>query len=208
MTINYSQLNDECLISNGIINPVVYEKNGRARDIFSNNLEKRIIHFTGEVTDDSAASIVSQLLYLDSENHDDIYLYINSPGGSVTAGMAIYDTMQYIDSDVVTVCVGCAASMGAVILSGGTKGKRLILPHAEVMIHQPLGGAKGQATEIIIAAEHIKKAKRMINEILAENTGKDMDTIAADTDRDRFMDAKEAIEYGIVDKICKKRQSA
>lgn len=198
----------EHTIKDAIINPVVYEKNGRAKDIFSNNLEKRIIHFTGEVTDDFAASIVSQLLYLDSINHEDIYLYINSPGGSVTAGMAIYDTMQYIESDVVTVCIGCAASMGAVILSGGAKGKRLILPHAEVMIHQPLGGAKGQATEIIIAAEHIKKAKKMINEILAENTGKDIETIAIDTDRDNFMDAKEAIEYGLVDQICEKRKTA
>lgn len=191
-----------------VINPVIYEKNGRAKDIFSNNLEKRIIHFTGEVTDDLAASIVSQLLYLDAENHDDIYLYINSPGGSVSAGMAIYDTMQYIESDVVTVCVGCAASMGAVILSGGAKGKRLILPHAEVMIHQPLGGAKGQATDVIIAAEHIKRAKAMINEILADNTGKSKSAIVKDTERDNFMDAKEAVAYGLVDKICVNKKSA
>lgn len=190
-----------------VINPVIYEKNGRAKDIFSNNLEKRIIHFTGEITDDLAASIVSQLLYLDAVNHDDIYLYINSPGGSVSAGMAIYDTMQYIESDVVTVCVGCAASMGAVILSGGAEGKRMILPHAEVMIHQPLGGANGQATDVLIAAEHIKKVKVMLNEILAENTGKDIATIEVDTDRDNFMDAAEAVSYGLVDVICEKRKT-
>lgn len=198
---NYGATNK---IMNGIIHPAIYEKNGRVKDIFSDNLQKRIIHFTGEVTDDLATSIISQLLYLDAENHEDIYLYINSPGGSVSAGMAIYDTMNYIQSDVVTVCVGCAASMGAVILSGGTKGKRMILPHAEVMIHQPLGGASGQATDVIIAAEHIKKAKKMINEILAENTGKDIETIQVDTDRDCFMDAQEAVEYGLVDVICKK----
>lgn len=195
-------------VKNAIINPVIYEKNGRARDIFSSNLEKRIIHMTGEVTDDLASSIISQLLYLDAENHEDIYLYINSPGGSVSAGMAIYDTINYIESDVVTVCVGCAASMGAVILSGGAKGKRLILPHAEVMIHQPLGGARGQATDVMIAAEHIRKTKKMLTELLAENTGKDIDIIAADTERDNFMDAMEAVSYGLVDKICKNRKSA
>ena len=195
-------------VKNAIINPVIYEKNGRARDIFSSNLEKRIIHMTGEVTDDLASSIISQLLYLDAENHEDIYLYINSPGGSVSAGMAIYDTINYIESDVVTVCVGCAASMGAVILSGGAKGKRLILPHAEVMIHQPLGGARGQATDVMIAAEHIRKTKKMLTELLAENTGKDIDIIAADTERDNFMDATEAVSYGLVDKICKNHKSA
>ena len=192
--------------------PYVIEQTSRGErsyDIYSRLLQDRIVFLGEDVREDNAATIVAQLLFLEAEDPDkDICLYINSPGGSVTAGMAIYDTMQYIESDVVTVCIGCAASMGAVILSGGAKGKRLILPHAEVMIHQPLGGAKGQATEIIIAAEHIKKAKKMINEILAENTGKDIETIAIDTDRDNFMDAKEAIEYGLVDQICEKRKTA
>ena len=187
---------------NMVINPTVYEKNGRVSDIFSSNLEKRIIHVTGEITDMMATTIVAQLLYLDAQSHDDIYLYINSPGGSVTAGMAIYDTMQYIESDVVTVCLGIAASMGAVVLSGGKKGKRMILEHAEVMIHQPLGGISGQATDIVIAAEHIKKTKAMLNKILSENTGKDIKVIGKDTDRDNYMDATEAVNYGLVDEIC------
>ncbi len=187
---------------NMVINPTVYEKNGRVSDIFSSNLEKRIIHITGEITDMMSATIVAQLLYLDAIGHEDIYLYINSPGGSVTAGMAIYDTMQYIKSDVVTVCIGMAASMGAVLLSGGKKGKRMILKHAEVMIHQPLGGISGQATDIVIAAEHIKKTKNMLNKILSENTGKDIKVIGKDTDRDNYMDATQAVNYGLVDKIC------
>ena len=187
---------------NMVINPTVYEKNGRVSDIFSSNLEKRIINVTGEITDMMATTIVAQLLYLDAQSHDDIYLYINSPGGSVTAGMAIYDTMQYIESDVVTVCLGIAASMGAVLLSGGKKGKRMILEHAEVMIHQPLGGISGQATDIVIAAEHIKKTKAMLNKILSENTGKDIKVIGKDTDRDNYMDATEAVNYGLVDEIC------
>lgn len=187
---------------NMVINPTVYEKNGRVSDIFSCNLEKRIIHITGEITDMMSATIVAQLLYLDAIGNDDIYLYINSPGGSVTAGMAIYDTMQYIKSDVVTVCIGMAASMGAVLLSGGKKGKRMILEHAEVMIHQPLGGISGQATDIVIAAEHIKKTKNMLNKILSENTGKDIKVIGKDTDRDNYMDATQAVNYGLVDKIC------
>ena len=187
---------------NMVINPTVYEKNGRVSDIFSCNLEKRIIHITGEITDMMSATIVAQLLYLDAIGNDDIYLYINSPGGSVTAGMAIYDIMQYIKSDVVTVCIGMAASMGAVLLSGGKKGKRMILEHAEVMIHQPLGGISGQATDIVIAAEHIKKTKNMLNKILSENTGKDIKVIGKDTDRDNYMDATQAVNYGLVDKIC------
>lgn len=184
-----------------IINPIVYNENNRGNDIFSKNLESRIIHLVGEVTDEMAASITAQLLQLESESHDDIYLYINSPGGSVTAGMAIYDTMQYIKSDVATVCLGHAASMGAVILSGGAKGKRCILPHGEVMIHQPSGGSSGQASEILIAADHIRDTKQMLNEILAENCSRDVAEVAKDTDRDYWMRANAALEYGIVDKV-------
>lgn len=185
-----------------VINPIVYEKDGRGKDIFSCNLESRIIHLVGEVNEEMAVSIVAQLLYLDSINHDDIFLYINSPGGSVTAGMSIYDTMQYLKSDVVTICTGMAASMGAVILSGGAKGKRMVLPHAEVMIHQPLGSSQGQATDMIIAAKHITETKQMLHEILAINTGKDIAEIANDTERDNFMKAQEAVSYGLADKIC------
>lgn len=188
-----------------IINPIVFGKDGRGSDIFSCNLDNRIVHITGEIDDELATTVVAQLLYLDSKNHDDIYLYINSPGGSVTAGMAIYDTMKYIKSDVATVCMGMAASMGAVLLSGGTKGKRLVLPHAEVMVHQPLGGVNGQATDIIIAADHIKESREMINHILSENTGKPIEEIVQDTDRDNYMRAEEAVAYGLVDKVCVRR---
>lgn len=152
-----------------VINPIVYDEKGKGNDVFSSNLNNRVIHLAGEVTDEMAASIVAQLLHLASLGDEDISLYINSPGGSVSAGMAIYDTMQYIAPDIVTVCLGRAASMGAVILSGGTKGKRSILPHGEVMIHQPSGGMTGQASELLIAAEHIKDTKHMLNELLSQN---------------------------------------
>lgn len=186
-----------------VINPIIYEE-GRGSDIYSKNLENRVIQMVGEVTDDMASSIVAQLLYLSSESSNDIQLYINSPGGSVSAGMAIYDTMQYIDADVATVCIGHAASMGAVILSGGAKGKRMILPHAEVMIHQPSGGMQGQATEMEIAAEHIRRTKKTLNQLLATNCGRCIDDIRHDTDRDYWMSANEAVKYGIVDVVIEK----
>ena len=173
----------------------------RSYDIFSRLLKNRIILLSGEIDDNLANIIVSELLYLDSLNHDDISLYINSPGGSITSGMAIMDTMNFIKSDVSTICLGMAASMGAFLLSCGAKGKRYILPNAEVMIHQPLGGVEGQATEIKIVAERILKLKEKLNKILAENTGKDLKTITNDTERDYFLDSKEALKYGIVDKI-------
>ena len=180
------------------------ENNGeRSYDIFSRLLKNRIILLSGEIDDMLANSVVAQLLYLDSLNHDDISLYINSPGGSITSGMAIYDTMNFIKSDVSTICVGMSASMAAFLLAVGKKGKRYILPNAEVMIHQPLGGAQGQATEIKIAAERILKLKKKLNNILADVTGKDISVIDNDTERDYFMDSNEALEYGIVDKILK-----
>lgn len=188
--------------------PMVVDKEihgERSYDIFSRLLKNRIILLSGEITDEVANSVVAQILYLDSLNHDDISLYINSPGGSVTAGMAIYDTMNFVSSDVSTICLGMAASMAAFLLSSGKKGKRLILPNGEVMIHQPLGGAQGQATEIKIAAEHILKLRKKLNEILAKNTNQEIDTIERDTERDNFMDSNEALDYGIVDKIIEKR---
>ena len=187
--------------------PTIIEKNEtgeRAYDIYSRLLKDRIIILNGESTDNSSNIVVAQLLYLDSLNNDDISLYINSPGGSITAGMAIFDTMNFIKSDISTICVGMAASMAAFLLSSGEKGKRYILPNAEVMIHQPLGGAQGQATEIKIAAERILKLKKKLNKILSDNTGKDIDTIDNDTERDYFMDSDEALNYGIVDKVLKK----
>ena len=187
--------------------PIIVDKEvggERSYDIFSRLLKNRIILITGEIDDSLANTVVAELLYLDSINHDDISIYINSPGGSVTAGMAIYDTMKFVKSDVSTICLGMAASMGAFLLSSGTKEKRYILPNAEVMIHQPLGGASGQATEIKIAAEHILKLRDKLNRILSDNTGKSLDTIKCDTERDNFMDSNEALEYGIVDKIIKK----
>ena len=187
--------------------PVIVDKENsgeRSYDIFSRLLKVRIILLSGEIDDNLANIIVSELLYLDSLNHDDISLYINSPGGSITSGMAIMDTMNFIKSDVSTICLGMAASMGAFLLSCGAKGKRYILPNAEVMIHQPLGGVEGQATEIKIVAERILKLKEKLNKILAENTGKDLKTITNDTERDYFLDSKEALKYGIVDKILKK----
>ena len=188
--------------------PVVVEKdyNGeRSYDIYSRLLKNRIIILTGEIDENTSSSIVSQLLYLDSINNEDISLYINSPGGSVSAGMAIYDTMNFIKSDVSTICVGMAASMGAFLLSSGEKGKRYSLPNSEIMIHQPLGGAKGQATEIKIVAEHILKLKDRLNKILSKNTNKDLSTIEKDTDRDFYMSSCEALEYGLIDKIIEKK---
>ena len=184
--------------------PTVIEKTSnseRAYDIYSRLLKDRIIMLTGEIDDNSANIVVSQLLYLDSLSHDDISLYINSPGGSISAGMAIYDTMNFIKSDVSTICLGMAASMGAFLLSSGTIGKRYSLPNSEVMIHQPLGGASGQATEIKIAAGHILKIKEKLNLILSKNTGKSIEDIERDTERDNFLTAIEALEYNIVDKI-------
>lgn len=170
-------------------------------DIYSKLLKERIVFLSGEITDEVANLIVSELLYLNSLGNDDIYLYINSPGGSVTAGMAIYDTMNFIKADVVTICVGMCASMGAFLLSSGCKGKRMSLKNGEVMIHQPLGGVKGQASDIQIHADRIIRMKKKLNSILASNTSKDMKVIERDTERDNYMDAKEALEYGLIDKI-------
>ena len=185
--------------------PYVIEQTSRGErsyDIFSRLLKDRIIFLGEEVTDVSANLIVSQLLFLESEDPGkDISLYINSPGGSVTAGMAIYDTMNYIKCDVSTICMGMAASMGAFLLAGGTRGKRMALPNSTIMIHQPSGGAQGQATEIIIVAEQILKTRQRLNEILAANTGKPLEIIAQDTERDNYMTAQEAKEYGLVDKV-------
>ena len=181
--------------------PYVIEQTGRGErsyDIYSRLLKERIIFLGEEVNEVTASLVVAQLLFLEAE---DINLYINSPGGSVTAGMAIYDTMQYIKCDVSTICIGMAASMGAFLLAGGAKGKRMALPNAEIMIHQPLGGAQGQATEIEIAAKHILQTKEKLNKILAANTGKPYDIIAADTERDNWKTAQEAMEYGLIDKV-------
>ena len=185
--------------------PYVVEQTSRGErsyDIFSRLLNDRIIFLSEEVNDTTASLIVAQLLYLEAQDPDkDIQFYINSPGGSVTAGMAIYDTMKYIKCDVATICVGMAASMGAFLLSAGTKGKRIALPHSEIMIHQPLGGAQGQASDIKIRAELILRTRDMLNKILSENTGKPIEDIERDTDRDYFMTAQQALEYGIIDKI-------
>ena len=188
--------------------PYVIEQTSRGErsyDIYSRLLKERIIFLGEEVNDVSASVIVAQLLFLEADDPDkDIQLYINSPGGSVTAGMAIYDTMQYIKCDVSTVCIGMAASMGAFLLAGGKKGKRFALPNAEIMIHQPSGGAQGQATEIQIAAEHILRTKQKLNEILAANTGQSLETIKTDTERDNFMSADEAKAYGLIDEVIAK----
>lgn len=187
--------------------PSVIEKNSsgeRVYDIYSRLLKDRIIYLYGEIDDINSNIIVAQLLYLDSLNHDDISIYINSPGGSVTGGMAIYDTMNFIKSDVSTICIGMAASMGAFLLSSGEKGKRYCLPNSEVMIHQPLGGVQGQASEIKIAANRILKLRDKLNKILSYNTGKDIKIIEKDTDRDYFLSSDEAKEYGLIDKILKK----
>lgn len=189
--------------------PYVIEQTSRGErsyDIYSRLLKERIIFLGEEVNDVTAGLVVSQLLFLESEDPGkDINLYINSPGGSVTAGMAIYDTMQYVKCDVSTMCMGMAASMGAFLLSGGTKGKRLALPNAEIMIHQPSGGAQGQATEIEIAAEHILRTKKKLNTILSENTGQPYETIVKDTERDNWLTAQEALEYGLIDKVMENR---
>ena len=189
--------------------PYVIEQTSRGErsyDIYSRLLKERIIFLGEEVNDVTAGLVVSQLLFLESEDPDkDINLYINSPGGSVTAGMAIYDTMQYVKCDVSTMCMGMAASMGAFLLSGGTKGKRLALPNAEIMIHQPSGGAQGQATEIEIAAEHILRTKKKLNTILSDNTGQPYETIVKDTERDNWLTAQEALEYGLIDKVMENR---
>ena len=190
--------------------PIIVDKehNGeRSYDIFSRLLKDRIIFLSGEINDDVANTIVSELLYLDSINHEDISLYINSPGGSITSGMAIYDTMNLIKSDVSTICVGMSASMAAFLLSCGTKGKRYILPNAEVMIHQPLGGASGQATEIKIAAERILKLRTKLNKILSENTKQPLEKVEEDTERDYFLSSEEAKNYGLVDKIITKKEN-
>ena len=189
--------------------PYVVEQTSRGErsyDIFSRLLNDRIVMLSEEVNDTTASLVVAQLLYLEAQDPDkDIQFYINSPGGSVTAGLAIYDTMQYIKPDVSTICIGMAASMGAFLLSSGAKGKRIALPNAEIMIHQPSGGSKGQATDIQIQAEQILKIKKKLNEILAENTGKDISVIERDTERDHFMTAEEAREYGLIDKVIYKR---
>ena len=189
--------------------PYVIEQTSRGErsyDIYSRLLKDRIIFLGEEVSDVSASIIVAQLLFLEAEDPEkDIHLYINSPGGSVTAGMAIYDTMQYIKCDVETICIGMAPSMGSFLLSGGKKGKRLALPNAEIMIHQPSGGAQGQATEIQIAAEHILRTRQKLNKILAENTGQPLDVICVDTERDNFMSAEEAKEYGLIDEVLSHR---
>ena len=189
--------------------PVVVEQTSRGErsyDIFSRLLNDRIIILSEEINDTTASLVVAQMLFLEAQDPDkDIYLYINSPGGSVTAGMAIYDTMNYVKCDVSTICIGMAASMGAFLLSAGAKGKRIALPNSEIMIHQPLGGAKGQATDIKIQADLILRTRDNLNRILAENTGRSIEEIARDTERDNFMTAEQALEYGLIDKIFAKR---
>ena len=182
------------------------EAGERAYDIYSRLLEDRIIFITGEITDQTADSVVAQLIFLEAKDADkDISIYINSPGGSVSAGLAIYDTMNYVKCDINTICVGMAASMGAFLLSSGTKGKRFALPNSEIMIHQPLGGAQGQASDIVIVANHIQRTKEKMARILAENCGQPFDKVIADTDRDNYLSAEEALEYGLIDKIYYKR---
>ena len=190
--------------------PIIVDKEGcgeRSYDIFSRLLKDRIIVLSGEIDDTLANSVVAELLYLDSINHNEISIYINSPGGSITAGMAIYDTMNFVKSDVSTICIGMAASMAAFLLSSGKKGKRYSLPNSEIMIHQPLGGIKGQATEIKIAAERILRTKKKLNEILAKNTEQSLEKIEQDTERDHFLEADEALTYGLIDKIIKKKEN-
>ena len=189
--------------------PIIVEKeidSERSYDIFSRLLKERIIFISGEINDMLANNVIAELLYLDSISNDDIYLYINSPGGSVTAGMAIYDTMNFIKSDVATICIGIAASMAAFLLSSGKKGKRSVLPNADVMIHQPLGGAEGQASDIKIAADRIICIRKRLNKILAANTGQSLKKIERDTERDNYLSAREALSYGLVDEIIKKEK--
>ena len=180
----------------------------RAYDIYSRLLSDRIVMLTDEVNDVTASLVVAQMLFLEAQDPDkDIYFYINSPGGSVSAGLAIYDTMNYIKCDVSTICMGMAASMGAFLLSGGTKGKRLALPNAEIMIHQPLGGAQGQASDIKIHAEHILRTRAKLNKLLAEHTGRSLEEIERDTERDNFLSAEEAVAYGLIDKVITKKEN-
>jgi ATP-dependent Clp protease protease subunit len=197
------------MITNAGLVPIVIEQTARGErsfDIYSRLLKERVIFLVGPVEDHMANLVVAQLLFLESENPDkDIHLYINSPGGSVTAGMSIYDTMQFVKPDVATLCIGQAASMGAFLLSGGTKGKRACLPNSRVMIHQPLGGYQGQATDIEIHTREILKIRHTLNTLLAEHTGQDLETIARDTDRDNFMDPQQAKEYGLIDTVLDKR---
>ncbi|MGN1259192.1 MAG: ATP-dependent Clp endopeptidase proteolytic subunit ClpP [Christensenellales bacterium] len=192
-----------------VLVPMVIEQTNRGErsyDIYSRLLEDRIIFINDEINDASANLVIAQLIYLEGKDPDkDIMMYINSPGGSVVSGMAIYDTMNYIKCDVNTICVGMAASMAAVLLASGTKGKRFALPNSEIMIHQPLGGAQGQASDIAIHAEHIMKTKKRLNKILAEKTGQSLETIEKDTDRDNFLSPEEALKYGLIDKIFNKR---
>jgi len=192
--------------------PYVVEKTGRGErsyDIFSRLLKDRIIMLSGEVNDQVASTIVAQMLFLEAEDPEkDIYFYINSPGGVVTSGMAMFDTMNYIRPDVATICIGQAASMGSFLLSAGAKGKRFALPHARIMIHQPLGGAQGQASDIAIQAEEILRMKAELNSILAKNTGQKIKTIEADTDRDNFMSAAEAVKYGLIDEVLTKKEKS
>ncbi len=200
---------DNSIIKNALV-PMVIEQTGRGErsyDIFSRLLNDRIIFLSDEVNDATASLVVAQMLFLEAQDPEkDICFYINSPGGSVTAGMAIYDTMQYIKCDVSTICIGMAASMGAFLLAAGTKGKRIALPHSEIMIHQPLGGAQGQASDIKIRAELILRTRDMLNKILSEKTGKPIEQIEKDTDRDNFMTAEQALEYGIIDRIITKHE--
>ncbi len=191
--------------------PMVVEQSGqgeRAYDIYSRLLKDRIIFLSGEVEDNMANTIVAQMLFLEAEDPDkDIYLYINSPGGVVTAGMAIYDTMQYIKPDVCTICIGQAASMGSLLLTAGAKGKRFALPNARIMIHQPLGGARGQSTDVQIQARELLRTRELLNDILSQSTGKSKDEIQADTERDNFMSAAEAVEYGLIDKVIVRKEN-
>ena len=197
-------------LSRDALVPMVVEQTGRGErsyDIFSRLLNDRIVFLSDEVNDTTASLVVAQMLFLEAQDAEkEISFYINSPGGSVTAGMAIYDTMQFIKCDVSTICIGMAASMGAFLLSSGTKGKRFALPHSEIMIHQPLGGARGQATDIQIQAEQILRVKRTLNEILSENTGKSLEIIERDTDRDNYLSADEACAYGLIDKVISKKE--
>ncbi len=199
MENNYNDIMRNALV------PMVIEQTGRGErsfDIFSRLLNDRIIFLSDEVNDTTASLVIAQMLYLESVDPDkDISFYINSPGGSVTAGMAIYDTMQFVKCDVSTICLGMAASMGAFLLAAGAKGKRIALPHSEIMIHQPLGGSQGQVSDVLIRTELLVRTRRTLNELLAANTGKSVEEIARDTERDNFMTAKQALEYGLIDKI-------
>jgi len=188
--------------------PTAIESEGRGErhyDVISRLLKDRVILITGEINDDTATSVIAQLLFLEGQSNDDIIMYINSPGGIITSGLAIYDTMNFITPDIKTICLGQAASMGSFLLSAGTKGKRYSLPHSNIMIHQPLGGAQGQATDIQIQAEEMNRVKKELNELLSKHTGQKLSIIEKDTDRDNFMTPKEALEYGLIDKIIEKR---